>query len=55
MSLILTKHAILLLVGEENRYIWTEPTIGNYPNELKERNGNASGGPAWLIFFLFKN
>lgn len=40
---ILTKRK-LILVGEENRYIYSEPTIAACPKELNERNGNATGG-----------
>ena len=40
-----TKHAKLLLVGWENRCIFSEPTIAARPNEPEESNGYASGGP----------
>ena len=40
-----TKHAKLLLVGWENRCIYSEPTIAARPNEPEESNGYASGGP----------
>lgn len=40
-----TKQAKLLLVGWENRCIYSEPTIAARPNEPEESNGYASGGP----------
>ena len=40
-----TKHAKLLLVSRENRYISSEPTIATCPNEPEESNGYATGGP----------
>ncbi len=39
-----TKHAKLLLVGWENRCIFSEPMIAARPNEPDESNGYATGG-----------